>query len=1476
MIACLLIASNYAKAAVSLTITGLNNASTNGVSSGNIAYGTTGVVLYGFNVTNSGTTAASITTFRFAVGGSPGGKPLDQYFTGLTLYSITNSNYAAPVGKVTVSTTNNASSNTLVISGFTQAIAANGGSVNYFIVANFNAIVNDLPSTEQLTYADLTNSGSVITGTASSVVGQALNLQSPILTIANYNTGIYTGTTVSANTAYNLFGFTLSATGPTDMHELILDVSFPLGGENFTAGYISTIQLFDASTNAAAANITVQNQGTKIVLDFANGYQISTAKNYYVVVTFVSSFKDHKPTAFNICYNDTPNPNSNVCKTHSGCIITNSYVNGVSGGACSQTFYGSQTYDWTGEQSATWNVTQNWRVNGNTPTVVPGQYDAVRIGVSTSTITGSGSNNGQSATSFISNPTVTDNRLCNSIIFGVAKTSSATTLTVTGTGVSLTVGTSITQNHRAGGATTTTLAGTGNISCGTLQVGDNTTPNFGGNFVTKVISTVANLTLGSDLILNSTSASIFIFGVADASPYFSLAGGTMNINGQIVTTNQNVALFGSPTDTFSIDLSGSTSATLNLSNPTALNIANAAYASIDFYNVVSAGTGISTVNYNGASQTVYNSSITTAPAMYQNLTFSGSGTKTIGLAAGGTLTVAGDLTTSGTSTSPIINFSTYAPTVTITGSMQGAGGTLLQGASNITVNGPQFNNAGGTMTLGSGPLTFNGYQFTNNAGTITSGSGLVTFGYTGVFGTTLTTVANPITFNNVLFTGGGTKTLSAGTFNLSSSGLLQVTASTTLAAGGNLTILSDATYSGSIDKLTAGTITGNVNVNRYMTGGLIARRGYRLLSSPVHQTATINSQQAYGFTDLQKTTPITGYGASGTAYNSVTPPTNGFDMSLSGNPSVLYYFEKATDPINQVIANSDYKGISTINELLPVGNGFLFFFRGNRSPTGVNGINKTTTTAVPENTTLNWTGVPNQGNITVNFPAESSVQTVSGHIVYVTPTATDAVFKYNTSTPASANDGLHLVGNPYASTIDLDKITVTNPNNNFVYMLNNSGVFGVYSRGAATQYTSASLLNNGVGRYVLAGQGFMIQGKSNNTTTLQFTEAAKVTNINVNGSTGGNGLPTTFKAHTPQVLAMANKGAMDVPTLAAITTDAAVAPAVAEPSIVHITLSLDSDNMNETVIQFGDKSNAGNNKFNDQEDAIYRSGLSQTTFLASYTADSRPCIINTMGAIDTIKSIPLYVEGKTDGLYKLKFTGASAIDGRYVLYLVDHFMKDSLDLSANDTYNFNLQRGNAQTFGATRFELVKHKSGVQYNLLGFNGAKKTGSVVLNWKTEHEGTYTMFALQRSTDGGKTFITIDSLASDGSGSYTMTDIKPANGTNQYRLVQTVGLDPSALSKIVIIGYQPPGNDNLIANFDLYPNPSVDIIKLRLNNVTQGKLSIKIYNVDGRVVSNSKANAGGTISQDVSNLLRGGYVLEVSNADGSYYATKKFSKL
>ncbi|HMG09887.1 MAG TPA: T9SS type A sorting domain-containing protein [Mucilaginibacter sp.] len=854
---------------------------------------------------------------------------------------------------------------------------------------------------------------------------------------------------------------------------------------------------------------------------------------------------------------------------------------------------------------------------------------------------------------------------------------------------------------------------------------------------------------------------------------------------------------------------------------------------------------------------------TTSPAYY-NLTFSGPSKKVVNknsAITGATpqgLSVGGNWNTSG----GIVDLNTNDPIVTVTGDWTNST-TVNQDAGDIIIKGSVTNNSGGILNLGTANLSIGG-NYTNNVGGIyTQSSGSTSFNGTGTQSLTDATPAGT-KFNNVTFSNGSstlTKVMNIGSnFSVAPAGVLTVNNSATLAVGSTtmtsttaLTLLSDATGDASIADMSAGSITGNINVQRYAAGGTLSRRSYRLLSAPVYQGQTAG-QNSYGFKDLQATSIITGYGTVGT-YPGGAPPA-GFDPSPVSNPTVFFYNEPDTDPINKSIAASDYKGISTITDKFLVGNGFLFFFRGDRTQKDNSGtIDKTLTTAIPENTTLNFYGIPNQGGsagITVYIPT-SPISTLNGQKVYVTPTATANVSNTFSFTNNSVyTKGFHLVGNPYASAIDLEAIVTTNCSNP-IYMLNSTGAFGAYIK-----TSNSPTLVNGVGRFVLSGQGFFIKGSSSSA-TLNIPEVSKKTGAAVTPP------PTSFAVAKPKTLAVAKSSLIN------LTETQTADPVQKAAKELLISLSHDSTDVNETLITFGSK----NNKYNVDEDAYYMSGMAQTIFMSSYTSDSKACIINQMGSLDSIKNIALYVEGPKDGIYKLKFTGPQSIDQRYKLYLVDNYTKDSLDLSANDTYNFNLIRSNTQTYGLKRFMLVRHDSGLIYNLLGFKSVKKNNTVVLTWKTEHEGDYTTFVLQRSTDEGKTFTIIDSLHADSSGNYTYTDNNPIIGINQYRLIQKISSESTKISNIVQVSFM-PDNTSMVDKIVVYPNPASNIINVAIPQKSNATMyGFKIINTFGNIIKSSTSTET-TWQTNVSDLLPGAYIIQVvNNNNNSLVGRVKFVK-
>lgn len=157
------------------------------------------------------------------------------------------------------------------------------------------------------------------------------------------------------------------------------------------------------------------------------------------------------------------------------------------------------TYDWTGASSTSWTPPGNWKVGGVVQTInYPGKSvtDIAQIGVTYTFATQPVLNAGTS-------PTIA------SLTFG---TKSTATLTVN-SGYILTVTGSITQNpsNSSYGTFTTTLAGTGAISCASVNVGDNSTfpPLLANNFL-SLVSTIASLQVTGNVTVNSTSYGLLL------------------------------------------------------------------------------------------------------------------------------------------------------------------------------------------------------------------------------------------------------------------------------------------------------------------------------------------------------------------------------------------------------------------------------------------------------------------------------------------------------------------------------------------------------------------------------------------------------------------------------------------------------------------------------------------------------------------------------------------------------------------------------------------------------------------------------------------------------------------------------------------------------------------------------------------------------------------------------------------------------
>jgi hypothetical protein len=243
----------------------------------------------------------------------------------------------------------------------------------------------------------------------------------------------------------------------------------------------------------------------------------------------------------------------------------------------------------------------------------------------------------------------------------------------------------------------------------------------------------------------------------------------------------------------------------------------------------------------------------------------------------------------------------------------------------------------------------------------------------------------------------GSQTIAAGTtINILSGASLTVapagvlTVNGTLNNSGTLTLQSDTTGSGAIGN-SSGTITGNVTVQRFVSGG---KRAFRFFSHPFSSPVALSNMM--GSTGLI----ITGSGGA----------TNGFDATQNNNPSAFTFSESAYDGTN----NSGWSGFTNTSNTIAVGAGIRALHRGARTqlPAAIS-----TNLPTPQSATISWSGSISAGN--KNF---SMTNTGGG------------------------NAGWNLIGNPYPSAVNVGQIASGNRNSigNFYVWNPNLATAGAY------------------------------------------------------------------------------------------------------------------------------------------------------------------------------------------------------------------------------------------------------------------------------------------------------------------------------------------------------------------------------------------------------------------------------------------------
>ncbi len=712
--------------------------------------------------------------------------------------------------------------------------------------------------------------------------------------------------------------------------------------------------------------------------------------------------------------------------------------------------------------------------------------------------------------------------------------------------------------------------------------------------------------------------------------------------------------------------------------------------------------------------------------------------------------------------------------------------------------------------------------------TINSGVTLTVSNGLGVIAASAAIINGPGTISLA----GGSFVTAGGSLTLSLNTIVSLAASSQLVNYGTLTLGSDANGSSSFSAIPAtSSVTGTVSVQRYLKGGSLTYRGYRLLSSPVY-ASTVSGNNVYSINYLKNSIFLTA---------TTTGGSGGFDNTSAANPTIYLYRENLT-PSYTTFTGSNFRGINNITASpvytididgsgfsIPAGNGYLCFFRGDRNALGQTFATETVTSYVPQTVTLTATGSLNQGHIIVKD--------------WFTPGSGN--LSYTAASPGSVR-GFNLVGNPYPSSIDWDKFQSTTPGST-IYGTSVGGTIYVldpisHNYGAYITGSGGSGGTNNATNIIASGQGFFVI-TSATTATLTFDETAKTT-TQVTGLSLLMGTPTNL----------------------------------ANNQYLKLRLAKDSVNTDETVIRFN---NNGSTSFNANLDAPYKGGYGSVS-LSGISSDHIGL------AIDVIplphaqpETVSLNVTANTDGVYTLALKDLVSVPRLYDLWLIDQYKKDSINLRQSISYTFNIIKADTASFGANRFKLViSQNPAFACQLLGFTGSKMQGNrqVQLVWNTQNEGNYTNYTVERSIDGGKTFTVLGAVPATGSGKYSLQDQNPITGSNLYRLKQVDVNSVITYSNVVTIAYSDLSN-NLANNLMLYPNPAVNSLSLNLVTPPANNLSsynIRFMNSSGLIikqVTSTQPSWQGSIN----NLQPGTYIIQVlNNNTSSLVGQGKFVKL
>lgn len=478
-----------------------------------------------------------------------------------------------------------------------------------------------------------------------------------------------------------------------------------------------------------------------------------------------------------------------------------------------------------------------------------------------------------------------------------------------------------------------------------------------------------------------------------------------------------------------------------------------------------------------------------------------------------------------------------------------------------------------------------------------------------------------------------------------------------------------------------------VNGNMLNNGTLNASTGsLNLVGTTASQTAdqTVSGSGSFAVANL-------GFGASGNGGTKtlstgvsvgVSVSQSGTAVLASGGNLTLLSGADGTARINQLTSGAAVTGNITVERFIPatgrkwrflsspVVGGTTLQWRNNAGSVSGRGILITggnsadydlSTSNAPSLFSYNEASTNGGGNINAKWTPVSGNTTLTnglGYRAFVrgdrTISLTSAVTTANATTiwvsgtypstpvnmPVTYNAGLgngwNLVGNPFPCQIDWNAASGWSKTNV-------SGTFWVFNPSTNTYGSfDGNTTINGVTRYIGSGQAFFIQTNDANP-VLTADESVKV------GS-------------TPPVLLKTS-----------------------EQNSLRIQLVKDSTERDETVIRFMENKS---DEFKATDDVL-KYAMNANVNISSYYGVDKYTMVNYLNSRNIkTKVVALGAWVSKAGVYTMNFNQIEDFDANINIYLKDNFNNTLTDLRIKNTYDFNVEEGNASSTADGRLEVI--------------------------------------------------------------------------------------------------------------------------------------------------------------------------------------------